>query len=411
MTVKIRALAVLGLMAAILWTSGCGHFNCNRSFGDSTCTSGGGNTKQSGGGGSSTQTIFVYFLNDQQAQFAGDAVDFNNSHGFAQIPNFVGPTIDQNQSVFARDGGIVILNKKFLYVPFCDGKLFGFTINATTAALAAISGTPIDLNLPLIEPASPIAADPSGSFIFVGDNAGIYVFSVNLVSGVLTPVTGSPFKATGLQPTSLATDGLGKYLYVADGTQISEFSYSSSSGALTSLGAVASNMSLLVPEPTGKFMLGSTQEIGTGGGAADKHVYAFTISSTSVPGSLTEVNTGGFPTTESVSYLAVTPNGKFLYTFAENDTNQNNPLYEAIEGFSLAGLPSQLTPLTGSPFTTFDSNFGKIDQSGNFMIVNGQESNAPVAGTFPIQIQSDGTLTSNFPATGSAGLFAVTDEP
>ena len=411
MTVKIRALAVLGLTTAMMWASGCGHFNCTRSFGDSTCASGGGSTKTGGSGSTSSQTILVYFLNDQRAQFAGDAMDFGNTQTFSQIPNFVGPTIDQNQSQFARDGGIVILKKKFLYVPFSDGKLFGFTIDPTTAALTAIPGSPIDLNLPLVTPPSPIAADPTGAFIFVGDNAGIYVFSVNQVSGVLTPVTGSPFAATGLQPTSMTTDGLGKYLYVPDGTQITEFSYSSSTGALTSLGTVPSSVKLLVSESTGKYLFGSTQEFGSGGGPSDNNVYGFTISTTAVPGSITAMNAGGFPTNESVTWLAVTPDGKFLYTFNESTNNANSPLYEAIQGFTLANLPTQLTPLTGSPFTVFDSNYGKIDQSGKYMIVNGQESNAPVAGTFPIQIGTDGSLSSNFPATGSAGLFAITDEP
>jgi 6-phosphogluconolactonase (cycloisomerase 2 family) len=168
---------------------------------------------------------------------------------------------------------------------------------------------------------------------------------------------------------------------------------------------------MLVSEPTGKFIIGSTLQIGTGGGPIDNNVYAFSISSSAVPGSLTSVNASGFPTSESAAWMAVTPNGKYLYTFNENDQNANQPLFESIQGFSLAGLPSQLTPLPGSPFTVFDANFGRIDQSGNYMIVNGQESTAPVAGTLAIQIQSDGSLTSGFPSTGSAGLFGITDEP
>jgi len=409
MTVKVRTLAVLGLVATTLWVTGCGHFNCTRTFGNSTCANS-TNTKQSGGGPGSSQTIFVYFLNDPDAQMTADALDFNNSQTFAQVPNFVGPTLDTGQSVFARDGGIVILNKKYLYVPYSDGKVFGFSIDPTTAVLTPISGTPIDISLPP-NTVSPIAVDPLNNFIFVGDSAGIYVFSVNQSSGALTMVSGSPFAVTGLQPTSLTTDGLGKYLYVSDGVQISEFSYNSTSGALTSLGSLASTMQMLVSEPTGKFIIGSTLQIGTGGGPIDNNVYAFSISSSAVPGSLTSVNASGFPTSESAAWMAVTPNGKYLYTFNENDQNANQPLFESIQGFSLAGLPSQLTPLAGSPFTVFDANFGRIDQSGNYMIVNGQESTAPVAGTLAIQIQSDGSLTSGFPATGSAGLFGITDEP
>lgn len=408
MTMKVRALCVGIVVLAQMSLVGCGHYTCQHTFGASTCSSSGGGTVNQGNGGSSSQEILIYFLDDRQAQIAADGLDFNNTHTFAQIPNFAGPVLDQDQGTFARDGGMVIINKKFLYIPFTDGKLFGFSINATTAALTAIPGTPIDLGLTIAIP-NPIAADPAGNFIFVTDPAGVYVFSVDQTSGALTMVTGSPFAGTGAQPTFAATDGLGKYLYVADGTQISQYSYSST-GALTPLGTFASTMNMLVSEPTGKFMIGSTQEIGAVGGPIDNNVYVFTISSTSVPGSLTAVSTP-FSTNEPVSWMAVTPNGKYLYTFNENDQNANQPLFEAVQGFSLAGLPSQLTPLPGSPFVEFDANYGKIDQSGTYMIVNGQESTAPVAGTFPIAIGSDGTLSNNFPSTGSAGLFAITDEP
>jgi 6-phosphogluconolactonase (cycloisomerase 2 family) len=350
----------------------------------------------------------VYFLNDPDANMTADALNFNNSGSFSQIPGFVGPTLDQSQSKYARDGGLGIVNKKYLYIPYSDGNLFGFSIDPTSGALTALSGTPIALGLPA-NTVSPLALDPAGKFIFVGDSAGIYAFSVNQTTGALTPVFGSPFAISGLQPTSLTTDGLGKYLYATDGVQISQFSYSST-GALTSLGTLTSPMNLLVSEPSGKYMLGSTVEIGQNG-TLDNNVYAFTISSTATPGSLTAVTASGFPTGEPVCWMAVTPNGKYLYTFNQNLQNQTQPMEEAIQGFTLASLPASLTPITGSPFTTFDSKFGLIDQSGNYMVVNGEESNAPVAGTFPIVIGSDGTLSSTFSSTLSAGSIGITDEP
>lgn len=411
MAMKVRALLMVAVVCgATMWLAGCGHFVCHAGFGDTTCSNSntGTGTKSQGGGGSASQTIFVYFLNDPDADMTADALDFNNSGKFAQIPGFVGPVLDQSQSVYARDGGILVINKKFLYVSYSDGKLFGFTIDPTSASLTAIAGTPINLGLPM-NTMSPLAVDPAGNFVFVADATGVYAFSVNQTTGALTMVSGSPFPLSGLQPTSLTTDGLGKYLYATDGTEISQFSYNSSTGVLTSLGTLASGMNLLVSEPSGKFMLGSTVQLGLTG-PLDNNVYAFTISSTASAGSLT-LTGSGFPTGEPPAWMAVTPDGKYLYTFNENMQNQQSPMYEAIQGFALAGLPSSLTPLTGSPFTTFDANFGRIDQSGSYMVINGAESNAPVAGTFPILIGSDGSLSSTFSATLSAGSFGITDEP
>ncbi|HEV2395468.1 MAG TPA: hypothetical protein VGS27_00820 [Candidatus Sulfotelmatobacter sp.] len=406
---KFRALLALAVVTgATIWLAGCGHPYCHSGLGASTCGSG-GNGSVSQGGGTSLQTVLVYFLNDPNANMTADALDFNGSTTFGQIPGFQGPTLDQGMGTYARDGGIGIVHKQFLYIPYSDGNLFGFSIDPTSAALTPIIGTPLALGLP---PAtvSPLALDPAGNFIFVGDSAGIFVFGVDPSSGALTPVFGSPFAVAGLQPTSLTTDGLGRYLYATDGVQVSQFSYDSATGVLTSLGTLTSPMNLLVSEPSGQYMLGSTVQNGQNG-TLDNNVYAFTISSSANPGSLTAVNTTGFPTGEPVAWMAVTPDGKFLYTFNENIQNLQQPMEEAIQGFTLASLPSSLTPITGSPFTTFQSKFGLIDQSGTYMIVNGEESNAPVAGTFPIVIGSDGTLSSTFSSTLSAGSFGITDEP
>jgi hypothetical protein len=64
---------------------------------------------------------------------------------------------------------------------------------------------------------------------------------------------------------------------------------------------------------------------------------------------------------------------------------------------------------------TFDSvlaDIGHIDQSGKLIFAIGQSSVATAAGTIPISILSDGTLSASTTHAGVAGVnYVVTDAP
>ncbi len=409
MTMKVRALFVAAVLATTIWLAGCGHYTCKAGFGDTTCSSSGNGLTQGGNG--ATQRAFVYTVDDAHGQLAAVGLDVNNSLTFEPVSDFVPPPVFPNDDI---DGGLVIVKKTYMYMPVSDGNLYGYAIDGLTGALAVLPNTPLELHLPAFA-ASPIAADPVGSFLFVGTSSGVYVMSINANDGSLTVTNGgAPFAASGLQPVFMTTDGVGHYLYVADGLQITAFSYSSSSGALTPVGGtiansqIASTMMMLAGEPSGKYIFGITQSNGAGGTALDNNVYEFAISSGSATGALSSLPPTVSP--ETPSWLAVSPNGQFVYTFNINDASTGNTLREPIVQYSFSSASGALS--SPSPSTNFLSERGVIDQSGTYMFVEGQETGSTAAGVLAIAVGADGTLSSTLPHTGLAGIsMAVTDEP
>jgi 6-phosphogluconolactonase len=80
---------------------------------------------------------------------------------------------------------------KFLYVSNAlDGTLSGYSIDSTSGVLTPLAGFPLSL------PAASFVADPSGKFLYGASGAGIFAFTIN-PDGSLTPLSGSPFPATG----------------------------------------------------------------------------------------------------------------------------------------------------------------------------------------------------------------------
>ncbi|HEY6371793.1 MAG TPA: hypothetical protein VIX37_14530, partial [Candidatus Sulfotelmatobacter sp.] len=302
--------------------------------------------------------------------------------------------------------GIAIVDKKYLYMPFQNGFLYGFSIDATTSDLTAVPGSSYILGGTL----TTVVADPNGAVLFVGGSAGISAFTINATNGMLALV--GTTSTGGMVPTQLETDGLGKYVYALVGQKIYAFSYSASGmlGSVTgSPFSSTPSMAQIASEATGKFLLGITAETGGGSGATDNHIYEFAIAS---GGGLTTfgspVATQYFP-----AYLAVNPNGKFVYTFNQSYGvlgNTNDPM----EGFSFS--TGTLTELSGvSPFTGLDAAFGLFDQSGQYIFAVADVNNSNLVGEFAYGASTtNGALTNTLAHAGVAGTgkgFAVTDEP
>jgi len=111
---------------------------------------------------------------------------------------------------------------QFAYVPnTSSGNVSGYTINATNGRLNPIAGSPFTAGL---FPTS-VAVDPTGKLAYVANSGStangqgpVSGYTINAITGALTPIPGSPFAAGGF-PDSLAVDATGK-------------SYVSNSGAL-----------------------------------------------------------------------------------------------------------------------------------------------------------------------------------
>jgi len=393
---KLRMLLSSALFLSTMWLGGCGHYTCGTTFGNSSCTASGEGISQDGGGGAISQTAFVYFMDDSTAQMALEGLNVANSQTFGSVSSFVSPVFPVN--ALGANGGLVIVNKNFLYMPFANGDLYGFSIDAT-GTLNAVPNSFYTLT----GSGEAIAADPNGAVLFVGGSAGISTFTVNANDGSLTAIGST---ATAATPTQITTDGSGKYVYALTGSTITAFTYTS--GGV--LGPVTGSpftirMAQIAGEITGRFLFGITAENGGGSGAIDNHIYVFSIA---FGGGLNRFGSP-VPTLASPVYLAVNPNGKFVYTFdqtSDSATTTNDPM----EGFAFS--TGTLTALGASPFTGLNAELGKFDQSGLYIFAVADVPNSSLSGEFAYGVDASGVLSSTLDHAGVPSLsFAVTDEP
>jgi 6-phosphogluconolactonase len=340
-----RGLLLLLAAFALLGVSGCGGGCSTNSLsssggagGATGGTSSGGNVcgpGNPGGGGGGSISSFLYYLSNSKIIGAS----LSTTGTFANLASFTPPTLPSNVG-----NDMVIVNKKFLYLPQNDSlSVQAFTIDHSTGALTAISGSPF-----ATAGADSIASDPAGRFLFVGNenNGVISVFQINATTGALVAAPGSPFSAFNLDFAHvLAVDGSGKYLYAGQGIAslaVYAFSIDQNTGALSQI--VGSPFLLGVAgvrtDFNGKFA------VGLSGVTGDNHLYVFAIDGTT--GALAPVANSPFATTMSTPEdLKVHPSSQFVYSFGLDTSSA----VSAVEGFTLDSSTGALTPLTESPFT------------------------------------------------------------
>lgn len=175
------------------------------------------------------------------------------------------------------------------------GSISAYTIDPNTGALTQIAGSPF-----ATQPGYPgpgyLAVDPTGKFLYVGldgtvnANNLVAAFSINSSTGALTAITGSPFMA-GNGPLSVAVDLSGKYLYAANSfdNTISAFTIDPTLGGLTTVsgspfatGALGGFPFALAMDPSGMFLYTGNQGSNNISGLS---LSATTGALTSIPGS------------------------------------------------------------------------------------------------------------------------------
>ena len=377
MTMRVRMVLMLMVGLAMMGLASCDHYNCasGATFGSSSCTPG---TVGTGSG-----TVFAYLPGD--GTMVADELDLGKNT-FQEDLSFVVPPVS---TTGAAVGGTVVVSKgtqRYLYVPFNDGTLYGYSIDGATGALTTVSATPYSA-----PGGNAIAGDPAGNFLFVSDSTTdlIYAFSIG-AGGTLTSLGSFPSLISAGQ---LTTDGLGKYLYAtagppSGGTQGAVFGIQAS-GALTAGTLVNLDFTVtkLVGENTGAYLFGVNGQTA--------NLYVYTINST---GGLTPPTTP-FATAAVPEDIVVNPSGKFVYTFDGSVT--------PMEGYQIQS-GGALQAVAGSPFTGIDLDGGQFDQSGLFLFGVG----AGAGSTFgPYDVASTGVISaSTFPSLGFlGGSFAVTD--
>lgn len=288
-----------------------------------------------GGGGRNTAAL-LYYLGSSNILGAS----LSTTGTFATLTAFTPPTLPSSVG-----NDMVIVNKKFLYLPQSDSlTIQAFTIDHTTGALTKIAGSPF-----ATAGADSVTSDATGRFLFAGNNntGRISVFQINSTTGALLAAPGSPFSAFNLDFVHvLAVDGTGKFLYAGQGLPalpIYAFSIDQNTGALSQ--AVGSPFGLGVAgvrtDFTGKFAVGIT------GNTGDNHLYVFAIAPTT--GALTAVNNSPFATvTSTLLNLRIHPSSQFVYSFGRD----NSSAFAAVEGFAIDRSTGVLTALGSSPFTS-----------------------------------------------------------
>jgi 6-phosphogluconolactonase (cycloisomerase 2 family) len=119
---------------------------------------------------------------------------------------------------------------KFLYTANPGGttaSVSGFTVDATSGALTALSGSPFPL--PVI---NSIAADRTGAYLYLTTTLGVAPYGIDAKTGLLTELD-YPF-AAGLDTYAVTTDATNQFLYVTNegSDTVSGFQLDSSSGDL-----------------------------------------------------------------------------------------------------------------------------------------------------------------------------------
>jgi len=137
----------------------------------------------------------------------------------------------------ATGGFVYVIDQESPLTSSAHGVLLSFSENTTTGALTQISGTYFGGVAAGTTP-SAIAADPSGHFIYVTDQATnqLYGYTVNATPAPGTPLAmlNSPF-STGLYPLGLTVDPRGTFVYVVNfaSSTIGTYTINRSTGALS----------------------------------------------------------------------------------------------------------------------------------------------------------------------------------
>jgi 6-phosphogluconolactonase (cycloisomerase 2 family) len=243
-----------------------------------------------------------------------------------------------------------------LYVSdFLNDAVEGFLVNSSTGGLTAIAGSPFSLG------GTPPGAGGLSSFVSAGSylyatdlNAGTVVgFTYNSSGGTLTSVPGSPFPAGSTPVQAVQAGSQSKFLYVSNNTDsaggISAYAIDLNTGALTPIAGS--------PFPTGapgsfpgpSVMVANTNFLYValaGSANPNNKVVGFAIDPTT--GVLTALPGSPYVTGSDPLYVAVAPvtlgSQAFLYTANVQDGT--------ISAFTADDNSGVLTPVTGSPYVS-----------------------------------------------------------
>lgn len=243
----------------------------------------------------------LYAADSTSGDLAGFTINRSSSGSLTAITGTPTPTGTAPVRVAVDPGS------RFVFVA-ATGSIHGFPI---TSSSSGALGTP---NVTTV-PADPTSAriDPSGNFLFVPMGAtGLGVYKITASTAALAAVSGSPFTHTACSAGAfdVAIEPTDHFVYITDNSaNVCAFSFTSSTGAMTQLGSVAfpthgTPVGLAV-DPQFTFLF-------VANGGASGSVAAFKINN---DGTLTEATdspfTGG--SLNQAAGITTDPSGVFVY--------------------------------------------------------------------------------------------------
>jgi len=244
----------------------------------------------------------------------------------------------------ARTLGMAALNNQFLYVSDPQATVGGtstidaWSIDLGTGALKTVSGSPFSLG-PLSF-AGGLATNSPAQVLYVGDAGRIDALKAD-ATGALSPILGSPFPA-GVN-LYLTVDPQNRFLFASEETppgSVLAFTIDASTGGLNPVQGS--------PFPTIPGYVGNTQPSEIVVDSSGSFVYTGLLATGQVAAFSIVPSTGalnpvpGSPFTAGKGPIALATVSNFLYV--------SNALDGTISGYSINPTTGVLTPLANSPF-------------------------------------------------------------
>jgi DNA-binding beta-propeller fold protein YncE len=239
-----------------------------------------------------------------------------------------------------------ILRPEYAYVANQGSNtISAYRINAITGVLTPLAGSPFAAG---VAPTS-VTVNPAGTFAYVansGDNT-ISAYRINAAMGTFTQVYGSPF-AAGKDPEFVTLNPAGTFVYVAnDGSgTISAYRINAATGALTQVHdspfASGRGPQLVTINLAGTFAYVANAKSVIDNPNSNGSISAYRINTTT--GALAEVT--GSPFAAGANSSSVTINSTNTFAYILNNPGTGNG---SISAYRINATTGALTPI-GSPF-------------------------------------------------------------
>ncbi len=219
-----------------------------------------------------------------------------------------------------------------------------------------------------------LAIDPLGKFLYVpteyitvGQSTYVYGYSINSLTGGLTPIAGMPFLLPTGSEDSISIHPSGNYAYFADynSSSISEYTVNRTTGLLSAVTSATvspcSNPSAPQFSPDGAHAYIYCQE-DNHGSLPNAPLVSFSVGST---GQLTQIGTVSAGL--SSKQMAVDPSGKFLYLLGSG----SDYTYSGSNSYTVAGNVVMAYKLGSDGTPTLVNQIAGMVQEESLLLVGG----------------------------------------